>query len=330
MVRLVETRKIQRLGTSSLIVTLPKEWARRVGVRPGSLVQVVSEGRILKIIPVSEDGGRESVVVEGLSEPELVGVAVNCLYLIGFDDVVIKAEGVDPSLLAEVRKRASSLLGTEVLEDEGKLRVSVLLDDSRVDPSSMVKAIGVVAGNMARVACAALEGSIDAARAESDIEQLRRDMVSYQHTVIRYMMKALAGSHSVETAYMALSVNVLSLINDRIAAVAQEAIRLRGKLSQEFKRALKETLCQVERLAPALSAGIVKPGPKRLQEIREAHNALLESARRLLDTAKGKEETIIATRLLDVAEQMRIPVYGVACNLVYKSVSKEANSNGGK
>jgi len=34
----MEVRRVQRLGSSSLVITLPKEWTRRLGIKPGDQI----------------------------------------------------------------------------------------------------------------------------------------------------------------------------------------------------------------------------------------------------------------------------------------------------
>ncbi len=49
----ISRRRVQRLGGSSLIITLPKDWARKAGIAIGDEVIVVDEGNHLKIVPAN-------------------------------------------------------------------------------------------------------------------------------------------------------------------------------------------------------------------------------------------------------------------------------------
>jgi looped-hinge helix DNA binding domain, AbrB family len=44
-------RKVQRLGGSSLIITLPKQWAKKLGIKVGDEIQVVEDRGRLLIVP---------------------------------------------------------------------------------------------------------------------------------------------------------------------------------------------------------------------------------------------------------------------------------------
>ena len=47
----VSRRRVQRLGGSSLIVTLPKAWVKRVGLKVGDTLVIIDEGDHLKVLP---------------------------------------------------------------------------------------------------------------------------------------------------------------------------------------------------------------------------------------------------------------------------------------
>ena len=51
----MESRKVQRVGSSSLAVSLPNEWVKEVGLKKGQLVFFKEdEGNILKIMTAGQ------------------------------------------------------------------------------------------------------------------------------------------------------------------------------------------------------------------------------------------------------------------------------------
>ncbi|MFP3260656.1 MAG: AbrB/MazE/SpoVT family DNA-binding domain-containing protein, partial [Sulfolobus sp.] len=47
----VETRKVQRLGSSSLFITLPKKWINKWGIKPGDkIIMEISDDGTLRLI----------------------------------------------------------------------------------------------------------------------------------------------------------------------------------------------------------------------------------------------------------------------------------------
>jgi len=88
-------RKVQRLGASSLIVTLPKEWARRNGVDVGDTVSLIDAGDRLILLPggsnkdivVKFDGRHRRVVKH-------VGRLTICGFIFGQDKIIVESPRV--------------------------------------------------------------------------------------------------------------------------------------------------------------------------------------------------------------------------------------------
>ncbi|MCX8196174.1 MAG: AbrB/MazE/SpoVT family DNA-binding domain-containing protein [Acidilobaceae archaeon] len=89
-------RRIQKLGGSSLIVTLPKPWAKRYGLDVGDTVVVLDEGDHIKIFPPDSRGSpfMESVRVKHNGDMPL-SLMINCLYLKGYRKFVISPHNLD-------------------------------------------------------------------------------------------------------------------------------------------------------------------------------------------------------------------------------------------
>jgi len=51
-------RRVQKLGGSSLVITLPKSWVKKTGISVGDSVIVVDEGDYLKVYPSKLVSGR--------------------------------------------------------------------------------------------------------------------------------------------------------------------------------------------------------------------------------------------------------------------------------
>jgi len=43
----IEERKVSKVGGSSLMVTLPKGWLRYMGIKPGDIVEVITNGEVI-------------------------------------------------------------------------------------------------------------------------------------------------------------------------------------------------------------------------------------------------------------------------------------------
>ncbi|MEB3806533.1 MAG: AbrB/MazE/SpoVT family DNA-binding domain-containing protein [Desulfurococcales archaeon] len=119
----VSKRRVQRLGGSSLIITLPKIWARKVGIGIGDEVVVVDEGNQLKILPPSSElvknmGSLTVKLSSYLKELDPRELA-RCAFIAGYDRLIIelpRSNGVNPEeILEELRKSDYVLEAVQVM-----------------------------------------------------------------------------------------------------------------------------------------------------------------------------------------------------------------------
>lgn len=113
----VTKRRVQRLGGSSLIVTLPKTWAKKVGLGIGDEVVVVDEGNHLRILPSNSELVRNigsvniklANYVKELNPRELA----RCAFISGYDRILIelpRSNGVNAEEILEELKKSDFVL----------------------------------------------------------------------------------------------------------------------------------------------------------------------------------------------------------------------------
>ena len=88
----LETRKIQRLGSSSFIVTLPANWVRRYGLKAGDLVIVIEENGSLKIKPKDKKPSQDKLRINlrKISSSDFNDNLISCLLSLGFDSINVE------------------------------------------------------------------------------------------------------------------------------------------------------------------------------------------------------------------------------------------------
>jgi len=150
----VTPRKLQRLGLSSLVVTLPRRWVEAHGLKPGDLVYVIDEGDRLRIVPAQPSEARRSYRFDAykLAMPQLASAALTCLYVNNINDVVMDLKGMGEEGLKYLKQTSMRLLGLEVTQlDSERASVRIVLDDSRADPKMAIKGLGSAVGNIAEL-----------------------------------------------------------------------------------------------------------------------------------------------------------------------------------
>ncbi len=120
----MESRKIQKVGTSTLTISLPRSWATARNLKKGDQVFLIEEGETLKVVPASSIQDRrraaeEYVIDADLCEgPEMLEQIIVGCYVLGRERFTVKSSSRIKSDQVEVTRRASRrLMGLGIIEE---------------------------------------------------------------------------------------------------------------------------------------------------------------------------------------------------------------------
>jgi len=135
----METRKVQRLGPSTLAMTLPAEWAKEHGVNKGDEVSLRMGGKgTLTVLPesVSTEESEAVINADGLDAQSLER-AIVAQYVLGRRVIHVRSEGtLDSEHINAVYKAETQLMGLGVIEEtpsDISIRCSVDPEDFTLD-----------------------------------------------------------------------------------------------------------------------------------------------------------------------------------------------------
>ncbi len=133
----VSIRKVQKFGRSTLMVSLPADWVKRVGLSRGDSVRIeILEDDSIRIVPLSV-GTKEKeekvllIKVGKVTSENLLMRAIVAAYVLGMDKVVVEAsEGFlsqpHMNVIKDVKQR---LIGAEIIEHTPeRVTLSILID----------------------------------------------------------------------------------------------------------------------------------------------------------------------------------------------------------
>ncbi|MGM0605373.1 MAG: AbrB/MazE/SpoVT family DNA-binding domain-containing protein [Halobacteriota archaeon] len=136
----METRKVQRLGPSTLAMTLPAEWAREHGVNKGDEVSIRMGGKgTLTVLPKSANTEEsEAVIYADNLDSGALERAIVAQYVLGRRVIhVEKTEGaLDSEHINAVYRAETQLMGLGVIEETPEsiaIRCSVDPEDFTLD-----------------------------------------------------------------------------------------------------------------------------------------------------------------------------------------------------
>ncbi len=148
----MDARKVLEMGGGTLLISLPKAWARKNGVKKGSTVAVDElSGRKLIVSPI--EGGEEKPSEAGVEYTgenlEAVTNDITGAYLYGYQVIRVGGKSViSREDRARLKATLSRLIGLEIMDEDSKhITVQFLLEQSAIDPERMVRRMsGILEG----------------------------------------------------------------------------------------------------------------------------------------------------------------------------------------
>ena len=143
------------MGGGTLLVSLPKEWVRKNGVKKGATLSVDElSGRKLIVRPI-EDVGQEpaEIVIEYPTEDfSQVTNGVTGAYLLGFDIIrIVGKKVISREDRAKLKAAMARLVGLEIMDEDSKrISIQFLLESSAIVPEKIVRRMSSILEGMLR------------------------------------------------------------------------------------------------------------------------------------------------------------------------------------
>jgi len=155
-----ELRRVQRTG-GTFFITLPKDWARRWGIKKGSQIamRMREDGcLILDPSPAYRRDLRRVLVNHHGGNINYIDWGVTGAYLLGYDDICIKfPRSIGPRERVRIRGVIRRLIGLEIIEESSNIiRTQCLLDPSTLPPERMLRRMSLITLSMLRDSFTAL------------------------------------------------------------------------------------------------------------------------------------------------------------------------------
>ncbi|MEM1674296.1 MAG: phosphate uptake regulator PhoU [Candidatus Bathyarchaeia archaeon] len=148
----MESRKLQRVGRSTITVSLPNKWIKENGIRPGDIVFIVPEKdgtlRIVLRERFSQEKFEEEYVINadactdtGLLERMVVGA-----YLLGKNVIrITSANKIEKAHMDEIRRIVRKLVGLGILEEtENNVLLHCSLDETKFKFDMLIRRLALL------------------------------------------------------------------------------------------------------------------------------------------------------------------------------------------
>jgi len=321
----VETRKVQLTGGATYSVSLPKAWAERAGLKPGSVVQLVPQDQhsLLLFTPASPEASLSETsvtVAPGTPTEDIVRDFIT-RYLAGFDIIHLdlthaKADQRVP--LKEAIRRL--LIGAEVItETTNTITIQCFLGQAHLPLLSALERMGSLVSSMQKDAMTALsEGN---RRLAEEVVQRDTEVDRFYFYIVRQLTAAVGRCDRIRKIGLSspraclgyrLAVKSIERAGDHASRVAAIA----AAISYPPTPTTLEPLLKMHRLSDgvfrdslrALRALDVSLAHKTIRRVSQA-GRLEEQGIRLLLNGKHPVEAVLNLRLA-LESLRRIAEYG--------------------
>jgi len=151
----VEIRKVQRVGHSTLTVSLPRDWVRQVGLKQGGIVTLrLSEFGELVVTPGTDFEADEMTVckinADACKDGELLARMITGNYILGRDTTIVSSsKDLTPDQLNAIRDSTRRLSGLGIVEQTAnEAMIQCFLDPSKFSVTALISRLHKVAVSM--------------------------------------------------------------------------------------------------------------------------------------------------------------------------------------
>lgn len=255
----MQLRKVQEMGGATLLVSLPKDWAKSSSVRKGSVLAIEDSGDgglLIHLAKPEEDNQDKEILIEYPSKYSPGGIPneITAAYLLGYDLIRIRgqhriAQSDRDSIIASMKR----LIGLEIVEEDAHgITGQFLVDKTAVEPSKIFRRISALVRSM-------ISDTMRQAAAGDPIQPdyiaQRDDEVDRLHFLLVRLIRSAVREPRIASKF---GLNSIDCLDFRVAASSLETA---GDYAVELSGAVTK----------------VKPADPKSRKILSTMNELLES-----------------------------------------------------
>lgn len=176
-------RRVQRVGSGTLTVSLPRKWVEKSGLKPGDVISIIEmSDSALKLETKPNPSAQHMILtldVSKLKDRSLLSKLIIGAYLQGYEEInVIGGEGIPEDVQTEISATVDMLPGVEIVEQSlRRVVIQSFLDPSKFPVQGIIKRIQVMLTMGINTLIEALkdgkrEALVDITKMETKIDEL--------------------------------------------------------------------------------------------------------------------------------------------------------------
>lgn len=296
-----ETRKIQKTGGSTYVVSLPKKWIQSAGLKKGDQValSVTGDGTLIVDPHMPRESEKLVKVVDinpSTDSKALLRLLIGT-YVTGYDVIEIRAKGRIPTELRKtIQDFSRRVIGPEVVEESSSLVVlQDVADHADLDMRKVVRRMHLMARNMLEESIKAAKeldrGMADEVIARDDEVDRLHWFVEKQHAMTRRNVTFAAKMKMtwLESDSMLSTAKALERIADHASRIAH-SVKLLGdsRIDAETMRSLEQLSVEAISILDCSVESLFKRDSSQANSCIERTSGLREKSNAFLDEIMKK------------------------------------------
>ncbi|MCK4424580.1 hypothetical protein KAU93_02755, partial [Candidatus Bathyarchaeota archaeon] len=249
----MESRKVQKVGYSTITVSLPSEWIKQNSIKQGDIVFIIPElDGTLRIVPSGlarrEEAEEYIINADACDEKRLLERLIVGSYILGRDVIrITSTTRIKSECVEEVRGIVQRLIGFGILEETPKtILLQCAIDPTKFQMDMLIRRLSLIASTIYSEAMQALlEGDItlavDAINREDEADMMfflgTRLLVLAQRK--RYLAEKIGLTKLILIPCTCLILQYLELIADYSEDIAKRVIAL-----EKYRATLSKTILE--------------------------------------------------------------------------------------
>ncbi len=236
-----ETRRLQKVGYSTLSVSIPSDFAKDLGLHAGDnlLVREEADGT-LRLIPAvsAKRVSKASIRADQVDGEDLIPKLIIGCYALGYDTIeVVGKDGLNESTVDKAVKTMRRLRGLEVVESQrNKVVAQSFMDPTKFPVDSLIKRLQILVSRSLGNVIEALEKGTTGRL--NEVRRVQDEVDELYWLIVRQLLVALnrreiAGEIGIESPLHAsgdrVTAKTLEQIGSVITDLAEEIVRQKGK-----------------------------------------------------------------------------------------------------
>jgi phosphate uptake regulator len=236
-----QPRKVQKVGYSTLAVSIPKEFAQDMRIVPGDTILFRAEADgTLRLIPATraKKSSRAIIRAELVGAEEMLVRLIVGAYALGYDAIEVAGrEPLDQSTIDLTIKTIKRLMGIEVVEsDRRRIVGQSFTDPTKFPVDSLIKRLQILVSQSLEDVVQALD--LVQTRSLNNVARVQEEIDELYWLILRQLLVALnrrelASEIGIESPLHAsgdrVSAKTLDEIGNIINEMSEELIRLKSR-----------------------------------------------------------------------------------------------------